>query len=201
MASVTHTMRSSSHQTNSRAYFPFYLLLFPDQLNCYKSRNIPITQQIVADNRFHRNEESPQVMCFLGHMQKFERRRNEKVWCWTDRKIHKRAQRAPCLQWHSCSVAHIQAHSEAPPPICPRISWSWFEKKEKRKEKNNTCVSPRLAGPLSKPCVSRTARILKAPHFMSPHAPDSNRWALLLLPRCFSLFPSVTIHPSSGPSI
>lgn len=30
------------------------------------------------------------------------------------------------------------------------------------------------------------------------HTPDSNRWALLLLSLCFSLFPSVTNHPNPG---
>ena len=34
---------------------------------------------------------------------------------------------------------------------------------------------------------------------MSPHTPDSNRWALLLLSLCSPLFPSVTNHPDSGP--
>lgn len=61
-------------------------------------------------------------------------------------KIHKRLQRAPCPQWHSCPVAHIQTSS-------PILSADQFElifkkgrKKKKKKKKKNTCVFPRRAG-------------------------------------------------------
>lgn len=112
--------------------------------------------------------------------------------------VHWRLRRAPCPQWNSCSVAHIQ-------PPSPALSADHFklifEKERDRKKKEYMRFPSSCGGLRVQPCVSRTARILKVPHFFSPHTPDSNRWALLLLSLCFPLFPSVTKHINSGLSV
>lgn len=54
-------------------------------------------------------------------------------------KHHKRSQRAPCPQWHSCSIAHIQISS-------PILSADHFERILEKEKQKNAFVFPRRAG-------------------------------------------------------
>lgn len=171
---VTHTM----HMKGSRLYPP-YLLLHPRLSSTLvvvvvlgMEKKIPNNCQ----NSFQRNEKFPSKVNVFSSWSC----RKKTLYSWNK---HSCSQRAPCPQWHSCSVAHTALQSS------PDLYAHHFDLGREKKKEKPTCVFLLLvSGFLSSPCVSRAACILKAPHLMSPLTPDAARWASLLLFSAFFSF-------------
>lgn len=93
--------------------------------------------------------------------------------------------------------------SNLPLPHCLRITFiRFFLKKQKRKKKHTHFFPPCVGG--GRGLLSSTMRVTNSSYFQgstflppppsSPHTPDSDRWASLLLSLRLSVFPSVTTH-------